>query len=107
MAKTTTRTQTPFHYGLFYYAMLGLVGRAPDESVRCGFDGFYDFIYKPMNAHEQNQFPAFAETLRKWLDLFDITFSGSFCGYTKDRSIDGTEVLRIIITHPVTGDESM
>ncbi len=81
--------------------MIGLIGREPDISVRHGLDGFYDFMYRPRNAEEENRFPEFAHTLRKWLDLFDIRFSGSFCGYTKDRSVDGTQVLRVMITHPV------
>ena len=105
VATATTPPRIPFDYGQFYNAMIDLVGRTPDIPVRHGLDGFYDFIYKPKNDIERREFPMYAGQIREWLDKYDITFSGSFCGYTKDWSNDGqSEVLRIAVKHPVTAE---
>ena len=100
----TTPARIPFHYGLFYHAMIGLIGRDPDLRVRQGFDGFYDFIYKPKDDVERKKFPEVAATLRQWLDTFDITFSGSHCNVTKEWDNGTEEVLQVTITHPVTAE---
>jgi len=97
--------QIPFHFGLFYHAMVGLLGRHPDSKVSQSIDGFYDWVYSPNNDEEEKLFEKNLPILKSWLDNFEILFSESRVdfGHPNDASFgkDGREkVLRIIIQHP-------
>ncbi|OGI15484.1 MAG: hypothetical protein A2Z52_00750 [Candidatus Moranbacteria bacterium RBG_19FT_COMBO_42_6] len=87
-----------FHYKLFYLAMVSLLGREPDQSVRLGDNGFYDFYYLPRNEEEASSFHQHARTLAEWLDNFQILFSGSRCEYGRSLpAYPEKEVLQIKI----------
>lgn len=92
----------PFNYGLFYYAMVGWIGREPNSSVCMGWNGYYEFRYKPRNGREARKLEEATRDLAQWLDLFEITFSGSVCRYGPDttRPEDGN-LLLVRISHPV------
>ncbi len=96
-------TRIPFHFGLFSNAMVGLIGRDPDDQTCLGFDGFYDFRYQPKNDTERKELRQYAEILAKWLDMFDIQFSGSRCEYGKATPIqpNSEDVLQVKISLPV------
>lgn len=88
----------PFHYGIFYHAMIGLVGRKPDNIVGLSGDGFYEFRYFVHNDAERENFQNYVAILKEWLDQYDIIFSGSRCemtwwGHAKS--------LLVVISHPV------
>jgi|GEM_PF-1781346 len=85
----------PFNFGLFFHALKGLVGREPDRKVLQGFDGYYQFIYEAQNNQERTTLLEAKNVVTGWLDLFDITFSGSRCECGERGS-----VLDIRITHP-------
>ena len=99
-ATLTHPARIPFHFGIFYNAMVGLIGCAPHPCVCLGFDGFYDFIYQPADDAERKEFEKKAIVLEQYLDLFDITFSKSHCDLTGDDP-NWNNVLRITISHPV------
>lgn len=91
----------PFHFGLFYHAMLGLVGRTPDTNVCHGFDGVYNFWYVPRDEAEEESFRKHAVTLAEWLDHFEIVFSESRCEYGMvSIRREGLEMLQITIRVP-------
>lgn len=98
-----TMVRMPFHFGLFYNAIIGLLGREPDRKLCCGFDGFYDFMYIPRNKDEQEKFSRNARAIAEWLDLFEIQFSHSRCEYgsKNDPNYTTDNVLHIKISHPV------
>ena len=73
----------PFPGGLFYYLMSGLLKREPDRMVRWGFDGFYEYWYKPKDNEEAKFLEKNARVLAGWLNNFDIMFSRSRCEYGK------------------------
>lgn len=98
-AALTNPARIPFDYGLFYNAMVGLLGREPDRRVRHGLDGFYDNVYRPKHDGDRKKFEEFACQIRKWLDKFDITFSGSRVEYVTGDPTFGDH-LRIVISHP-------
>jgi hypothetical protein len=92
----------PFHFGLFYHAMIGLIGREPDRQVCQGYDGFYEFRYLPRDRKEATDFATKAQNLAEWLDNFEIVFSGSKCSFglpTPPQAGD-KETLQIRISHP-------
>jgi hypothetical protein len=94
--------QIPFHYGLFYGAMCHWVGREPDQRVRHGDDGFYDFLYYPADEVEKKEFWNHAQLLREFLDHFLITFSGTRVEYSTTAGHDRDKLaLRVTIRHPV------
>ena len=94
-------TRTPFHYGMYYRAMIGLIGRKPDTAVRHGMDGFYDFIYEPQDDQECQQFPEYVQVLHEWLNHFDILFSDSRVEWTDQWGSGKKKILRVIIQHEV------
>ena len=92
--------RAPFHFGLFYHAMIGLIGREPDDRICYGLDGFYDIRYRPRDNAERIKFREHAAKLAQWLDIFDIQFSGSRCEYgSLNNAIIDDELLQIKITH--------
>lgn len=98
-------TKAPFHYGLFYSAMIGLIGREPDGRNCAGSKGFYDFTYTPTSDRDRKDLEKAAGVLATWLDVFDITFSGSRCEFGIDPIRRGeSPVLNIRITHPVASN---
>jgi len=91
-----------FNYGLFYHAMIGLIGREPDHRYRLGWDGYYEFHYNPKDEKEVKKLMEAAGILAQWLDIFDIIFSGSICQYGIDPiRPEAKEILYIRIRHPV------
>ena len=99
----TART-VPFHYGLFWHAMIALIGREPDVAYQAGSDGIYSFIYKPQDEGEKRKFAKDAVTLREWLELFELTPLASYCTYGSPRDPSKREEdvdwLDIHIVHP-------
>jgi len=86
--------------------MVGLIGREPNRKTCLGYDGFYEFQYKPQNDEERETFPQHARTLALWLDNFEILFSGSVCHYGRlappSTQIDpDNDYIHIKILHPV------
>lgn len=75
------RPKLPFAYGLFNCAVLGLMGREPDQRWRGGYNGHYQWRYMADETLTEKQLRDHAETIAQWLDNFDIRFSGSRCYY--------------------------
>lgn len=100
----TDRT-VPFHFGLFWHAMIALVGREPDDCHRFGWDGFYSFRYEPKDEAEKKKFPKDAITLQEWLGIFELTPLRSRCEYGRlphpQRGEENKDYLEIYIVHPV------
>lgn len=100
--KTVVGDKIPFHYGIFFHAVVGYLGREPDFKCDYGWDGYYYWWYEPQDEEEQKMFAKKAVDIAKWLDSFDITFSGSECWYGAHASHpDKGEILIIQILHPV------
>jgi hypothetical protein len=93
----------PFHFGLFYHAMIGFLGREPDIKHCFGDTGFYQFKYFPKNEEEKKSLSKAACTLAQWLDNFEILFSDSRCTYgTLDpNEKEKTDILYIVISSPI------
>ena len=95
-------TRFPFHFGLFYHAVIGLLKREPDIKNCSGSDGYYDFVYQPKNEKEQELFKEQVQIIKQWLDLFEIKFSETRVDFQHpyDQDFDkGNGVLRIIVKH--------
>jgi len=91
-------TRVSFNYLLFYNALIGLLGREPDSMVRLGDDGFYDFYYLPKDDQEKLFLAKQARVVAKWLDRFEIMFSGSRCEFGRSLpSYPENDVLQIKI----------
>ena len=92
----------PFHFGLFFNAVVGMLGREPDSKVFQGYDGFYELRYQPKDDKEADKFREHSQTFREWLDLFEITFSDSRCefGMPHPPQSGDKEQLQIRIVHP-------
>lgn len=105
----TTRT-VPFHYGLFFNAMVTLLGREPDTSYRHGWDGMYTFRYEPKDDIERKKFAREVGTLQEWLNLFELKPLQSRCEYGRllqpSASEEGKDYLDIRIVHPVSKSEA-
>ena len=95
----------PFNYGLFWHAMIGLVGREPDKHRRLGWDGTYTFRYEPKDDAEKKKLAEHAATLQEWLGNFDLIPLQSRCEYgllpQPEQNEAGKEYLDIRIVHPV------
>jgi hypothetical protein len=95
----------PFHYGLFYHAMIALLGREPDKKYSQGFDGYYTFRYEPRNESERRKFEEHTVTLRQWLSIFELTPLDSRCDFGKlvhpRPEEEGKDYLDIVIAYPV------
>jgi len=100
-AALTRPARIRFDWPQFYNAMVELLGREPDLRVRRGLDGFFSNIYKPKDDAERKKFADLVHPLRLLLDKYDITFSETYCEYTKE-DLNFGEVLRVTIKHPVT-----
>jgi len=104
----TTRT-VPFHYGLFYHAMISLIGREPDSSHRYGMDGTYMFRYEPKDATERKKLMEAASTLQEWLAIFELTPLKSHCEFGRlvrpQEDQVNKDYLDIVIVHPVESDK--
>ena len=74
-------SSAPFHYGLFWHAMISLLGREPDVSHRFGWDGTYTFRYEPKNDEEKKKFAASVGALQEWLSIFRLSIFRSRCEY--------------------------
>lgn len=100
----TIRT-VPFHFGLFWHAMVALLGREPDENHCFGMDGVYKFRYEPKNALEKKKFAEAAATLQEWLGNFELTPLRSRCEYGRlprpEKGEENKDYLDINISHPV------
>ncbi len=99
----------PFHYGLFYHAMIALLGRDPDSRHCFGFDGIYMFRYEPKNEVEKKKFAEGAATLQEWLGIFELTPLRSRCEYGRlthpQKGEENRDYLDINIVHPVEKKE--
>jgi hypothetical protein len=98
-------SKSPFHFGLFHSACVGLLGRRESEGINYGLDGFYDWLWIAQSDEEKATFVAAVPILRKWLDQFDVTWTTDQ-GFLATRIEYGSwnqypDTLRIIITHPV------
>ena len=105
----TTRT-VPFHYGLFFNAMVALLGREPDQSNRMGWDGIYTLRYEPKDDTEKKKFAQDVGVLQEWLSLFELKSFQSRCEYGRllhpSTSEEGKDYLDIRIVHPVQKSEA-
>lgn len=99
----------PFHYGIFYHAMVGLLERDPDEKYCFGFDGMYTFRYEPKNEVEKKRFAKDVVTLQEWLSMFELTPLLSRCEYGRlphpHEGEENKDYLDIKIVHPVERGE--
>lgn len=95
----------PFHYGLFWHAMIALLGREPDRSHRYGWDGIYTFRYEPKDDTEKRKFAEACATLQDWLTNFELVPIRSRCEYGRIphplENEEGKDYLDIHIVHPV------
>lgn len=98
-----------FHFGIFYHAVIGYLGRKPDVEACLGGDGFYQFIYVPRNETEIKEFEHTAIDIREWMDHFDLTPSKSECRFTAEcvyaeNFTKGKKLLLINIQHEVINE---
>ncbi len=95
----------PFHYGLYYNAMVNLLGREPDFRYRQGYDGYYSFRYEPKDEAEANKLAENASVLQDWLLNFDIIPFRSECYYGRlhqpQKGQENKDYLVVAIVHPV------
>lgn len=99
---TVVGNKIPFHAGLFFNAVEGLVGRKFDHKFNQGYDGYYSWYVVPKNEAEVDKFAEHALDIAKWLDLFDIIFSGSECRFGVDPAYpEKGELLIIRVLHAV------
>ena len=95
----------PFDFGLFYNAMVGLLGREPDIQHCYGFDGIYRLRYEPKDNEEVSKFRTDVALLQRWLSLFEIIPFRSRCEYGRlahpQKEEEGRDYLDIVIVHPV------
>jgi hypothetical protein len=95
----------PFHAGLFWHAMVQLLGREPDQKYLRGFDGYYSFLYEPQDKAEEKKFIDSVHTLCEWLKIFELTPLESRCVYGRlpnpQKGQEGKDYLDICIAHPV------
>ena len=105
-----TANTIQFHYGLFYHAMIALLGREPDDRHCYGYDGYYAFRYEPGDKAESKKFADDVVTLQQWLGLFDITPLTSRCEFGRlvhpQSEQEGKDYLDIVISHPVAKKEN-
>ena len=99
----------PFHYGLFWHAMIALLGRQPDTSYCHGWDGTYLFRYEPKDETEKRKFSEGSATLREWLSMFELTPLSSRCEYGRllnpQKWEENRDYLEIRLVHPVEKKE--
>lgn len=101
---------SPFHFGIFWHAMIALLGREPDRSACLGWEGYYEFRYEPRDAAEGEKFEKGAGTLAEWLNIFELTPIRSRCEYGRlphpQKDEEGKDYLHIKIVHPVEKKEA-
>ncbi len=94
-----------FNYGLFFNAMVNLIGREPDTSHRYGLDGYYSFRYEARDENEVRQLQEALSVLRDWLSLFELKPFHSRCEYGRlphpNPGEEQKDYLDIVISHPV------
>ena len=94
-----------FHFGLFWHAMINLLGREPDKAIKLGWDGIYDFRYEPKDKSEEERFARGSVILQEWLTLFELIPLRSRCEYGRllqpRHDEEGKDYLCISIRHPV------
>ncbi len=99
----------PFHQGLFWHAMISLLGRDPDVRHRFGWDGVYMFRYEPKNDAEKKKFAEASTILQEWLSIFELTPLRSRCEYGRlphpQKGEESKDYLDIHIVHPVEKKE--
>ena len=100
-----TQRTVPFHSGLFWHAMVALLGREPDDQLCLGWDGLYTFRYEPKDEAEKKKFTEAVGELQEWLSLFELTPLRSRCEYGRllrpQNGEENKEYLDIRIVHPV------
>ena len=101
-----TANTIQFHYGLFYHAMIALLGRVPDKKYCAGFDGYYTIRYEPKDEAEAKKFADDVAILQQWLGLFEITPLSSRCEFGRlvhpQPKEEGKDYLDIVISHAMT-----
>ncbi len=109
---TMSRQTAPFHYNLFYNALLNLIGREPETSHSLGYDGCYMFRFEARNETERRKFAECEHIIQEWLMLFDLIPFRSRCVYgllpRPDTGQENKEYLDITIVLPFKkndGDE--
>lgn len=97
-------TRIPFHHGLFLSALIGLMGREPTRKICSGWDGYYEYKFRGANvaALTESNGPEMLDnkmtTIRQWIDLFDVLFSGTHCYIENDDSGQPVLVIKIVMT---------
>jgi hypothetical protein len=69
-----------FHYGMFYNALKGFLGREPDNKVCMGWDAFYEFWYIPVDAADKKRLQKSVQKIKGWMKTFNLA-SRSRCNY--------------------------
>lgn len=109
LMRSEMRILAPFHYGLFWHAMLSLLGREPDSHHAHGDDGLYMFRYEPKNKAEEKKFAESVGPLQEWLSLFELIPLRSRCEYGRllhpHKGEENKNYLDIVIAHPVEKEE--
>lgn len=104
-----TRT-VPFHMGIFWHAMINLLGREPDSNFLGGFDGFYTIRYDPKSEEEEKKFAEASVILQDWLSIFELIPVKSRCEYGRllnpQKGEENKDYLYIHIVHPVEKKET-
>jgi len=77
--------KSKFHANIFERALVGLIGREPHPRIRMG--NFYHYIWYPTNDEDGIKLSNHVYTIAKWMDEYDIMFSGSRCEYEINRSL--------------------
>lgn len=72
-----------FHPRLFTAALTGLIGRAPDDQYDHN-EGERVFVYRTLNPEDGRTLKNAVQTIKEWLDHFDILFSKSKVNYGVD-----------------------
>lgn len=102
-------TAIPFDHSLFWCAMIGLLGREPDDRVNQRMNGYHSFRYKPKDATENKKFIDSIKMLKGWLSNFDLVPLESRCEYgpltcPQEHEV-GKNYLDICIVYPVKKSE--
>ena len=95
----------PFNFGFFWHAMVGFVGREPDNKHCHGWDGYYTFRYEPKDDLEKKKLAECTPALQEWLGNFELIPFRSRCEFGRlphpQQHEEGKDYLDICIVHPV------
>lgn len=96
-------SKVPYNSSLVHNAILGLLNREPNLFYPHPTTGSYFYVYIPIDEAEGDKLKKDVFTIKKWLDMFETTFSETRVDYglEVDTKKFEKEVLVIAIKHPV------